>query len=209
MSSHDNFDLAVRPQKPESTNSTPPESSQQSRLDAGSERGYCDSNVAMYIPSVARASPEPTLRSTRYAPTEFSTQPSLTIPPITAPEHPTTQYHSQPSPIESRPIASDNISIHATQVRRNWATHLIRSYRNISRTSKLLLLMSVSASLIQIITCVTVLCFYWDQTCDSQLRIYILLYVARLLVSVPITVLYYLKPARRNRRTAFNMWIDR
>ncbi|KAJ9085962.1 hypothetical protein DSO57_1009012 [Entomophthora muscae] len=206
--SSDNINLSAVSPRPE-TSTTAPDASQQSRLDAVSEQGYCDSNVAMYIPSVARASPEPTLRSLVYAPTEFSTQPSLTIPPSTNSPEPSIPQLLPTSPTEAHPIAADNISVHATQVRRNWATHLIRNYRSISRTSKLLLLISVSTSLIQILICVIVLSLYWHQTCDSQLRVYIIMYVVRLVISVPITVLYYLKPPRRNRRTSFNLWIDR
>ncbi|KAI0242069.1 hypothetical protein L0F63_003599 [Massospora cicadina] len=196
MSSPDNINLTALSSRSEANPAlTPTDNAQQSHVDAGSERAYCDSNIAMYIPSVARGSPEPTLRSLRYAPTDFSTQPSLAFPPASAPEPAVPQHLSQPGNADTRPTASDSISVHATQ--------------HFSRTSKLLLIVSVSASLIQIITCVIVLCLYWNQTCDSPLRIYILLYVARLFVSVPITVLYYLKPPRRNRRTPFSMWIDR
>lgn len=147
--SSDNINLTALPPRPE-TSSSVPDSSQPPGLDAASEQGYCDSNVAMYIPSVARSSPEPTLRSLRYAPTEFSTQPSLPIPNSSPSPEAANSQPPQHDSTDPRPIAADNISVHASQVRRNWASHLIRNYRSISRTSKLLLLISVSASLIQV-----------------------------------------------------------
>ncbi|KAI9297405.1 hypothetical protein K502DRAFT_323307 [Neoconidiobolus thromboides FSU 785] len=196
------------------------------KLDAISETGYCDSNVAVFLPSLNRSSPEPTLRSIPYAATVASNANSVGVSTISQ-QHQlainsetmlnnstnnnadSNSNNNNRNEVNSRNIVEDNISIHASNVRRNWLNHLSRSYHNISRTSKYLLIISVITSLVQIICCIAILAVAWDQPCDAHLNVFILLYLIRLTVSLPITILYYLKPNRSNRNSSFRSWIDR
>ncbi|CAI2166883.1 9592_t:CDS:2 [Funneliformis geosporum] len=105
------------------------------------------------------------------------------------------------------------------QVRRNWLGYIADSFRSISRTSKMLLILNLIMVLIQVVVTIVVLVISRKQSCDKQyLRVFLILYIVRVIVACPVNVYLYLSP-RDNRRNGQNVnenentrrdgWVDR
>ncbi|RIA91371.1 hypothetical protein C1645_767485 [Glomus cerebriforme] len=104
------------------------------------------------------------------------------------------------------------------QVRRNWWGYIVENFRSISRTSKVLLILNLIMVLIQVVVTITVLVISRHQDCDKPLRLFLILYIARVIVACPVNVYLYLNP-RENRRGGQNPnesenprrdgWVDR
>nr|CAG8568355.1 4678_t:CDS:2 [Entrophospora candida] len=99
--------------------------------------------------------------------------------------------------------------------RRNRGNYFIQSFRTISRTSKVLLLLSLAMVAIQVVVTVTILIVAYPKTCDKPLKIFLVLYIIRVIIACPVNVYLYLNP-RDNRRNGQNEnntrrdnWIDR
>ncbi|KAK9687695.1 hypothetical protein K7432_014688 [Basidiobolus ranarum] len=99
-----------------------------------------------------------------------------------------------------------------TLARRNWLSYLFEYYRNASRTSKLMLLLSLISFIIQITSILAVLLVTQNEECDKPLRLYLIFYGARIFLSTPILVAYHLHPGRHNANDHSDIllnWIDR
>ncbi|CAG8623976.1 30501_t:CDS:2 [Racocetra persica] len=106
------------------------------------------------------------------------------------------------------------------QVRRNWWGYIIESFRSISRTSKVLLIMSLVLVIIQVVVTITILVIsaLRNRTCDRPLNVFLILYVIRVIVACPVNVYLHLNP-RDHRRNGQNQdnnepvrrdsWVDR
>ncbi|CAB4399373.1 hypothetical protein RhiirA1_406311 [Rhizophagus irregularis] len=104
------------------------------------------------------------------------------------------------------------------QVRQNWWGYIVENFRSISRTSKVLLILNLTMVLIQVVVTITVLVISRHQECDKPLRLFLILYIARVIVACPVNVYLYLNP-RENRRGGQNPnenenqrrdgWVDR
>ncbi|CAH1757188.1 3462_t:CDS:2 [Entrophospora sp. SA101] len=99
--------------------------------------------------------------------------------------------------------------------RRNRGNYFIQSFRTISRTSKVLLLLSLAMVAIQVVVTVTILIVAYPKTCDKPLKIFLVLYIIRVIIACPVNVYLYLNP-RDNRRNGQNEnnarrdnWIDK
>ncbi|CAG8547039.1 8201_t:CDS:2 [Ambispora gerdemannii] len=84
------------------------------------------------------------------------------------------------------------------RVRWNWIGYLVENFRSASRTSKVLLILSLTMVLIQVIVTVTVLVTSRNQTCDKPLQLFLELYIVRVILACPVNVYLYLNP-RENR----------
>ncbi|CAG8585613.1 39010_t:CDS:2 [Gigaspora margarita] len=107
------------------------------------------------------------------------------------------------------------------QVRRNWWGYIIENFRSISRTSKVLLIMSLILVVIQVVVTVTILVIsaLRNRSCDRPLNVFLILYIIRVIVACPVNVYLHLNP-RDHRRNGQNQndnnepirrdsWIDR
>ncbi|CAG8540677.1 16700_t:CDS:2 [Cetraspora pellucida] len=106
------------------------------------------------------------------------------------------------------------------QVRRNWWGYILENFRSISRTSKVLLIMSLVLVIIQVVVTITILVIsaLRNRTCDKPLNVFLILYVIRVIVACPVNVYLHLNP-RDHRRNGQNQdnnepvrrdsWVDR
>ncbi|CAG8552888.1 12376_t:CDS:2 [Funneliformis caledonium] len=104
------------------------------------------------------------------------------------------------------------------RVRRNWWGYIVDSFRSISRTSKMLLILNLIMVLIQVVVTIVVLVISRNLTCDRPLEVFLMLYIVRVIVACPVNVYLYLNP-RDNRRNGQNQnenenqrrdgWVDR
>lgn len=83
------------------------------------------------------------------------------------------------------------------RVRSHWFTHFVLNWRRSSRSSKLLLGLSMTSIAIQVITCIVVLLFSWEMYCDKPLRVFVTVYLLRQFLTAPITIYLHLAPRRR------------
>jgi hypothetical protein len=87
------------------------------------------------------------------------------------------------------------------RVRSHWFTHFVLNWRRSSRSSKLLLGCSMTLVAIQIIASIGVLYVSWDMYCDKPLRIFVTVYILRLVLTAPINIYTHLAPRRRPTST--------
>ncbi|KAG2191013.1 hypothetical protein INT46_010199 [Mucor plumbeus] len=87
------------------------------------------------------------------------------------------------------------------RVRSHWFTHFVLNWRRSSRQSKLLLGCSMTLVGMQIIASVAVLLFSWEMYCDKPLRVFVTVYILRLVLTAPITIYLHLAPRRRPTST--------
>lgn len=83
------------------------------------------------------------------------------------------------------------------RVRSHWFTHFVLNWRRSSRSSKLLLSLSMIFVAVQIIVSIAVLFFSWDMYCDKPLRVFVTVYLLRLVLMAPINIYLHLAPHRR------------
>lgn len=83
------------------------------------------------------------------------------------------------------------------RVRSHWFTHFVLNWRRSSRQSKLLLGCSMTLVGMQIIASMVVLLFSWEMYCDKPLRVFVTVYILRLVLTAPITIYLHLAPRRR------------
>ncbi|CAG8524799.1 11555_t:CDS:2 [Ambispora leptoticha] len=104
------------------------------------------------------------------------------------------------------------------RVRRNWIGYLVANFRSASRTSKVLLILSLSMVLIQVVVTVAVLVTSRNQTCDKPLQLFLELYIVRVILACPVNVYLYLHPRENRVRGGLNQtenerrrdgWVDR
>ncbi|RUS28951.1 hypothetical protein BC938DRAFT_481243 [Jimgerdemannia flammicorona] len=86
------------------------------------------------------------------------------------------------------------------RVRRHWFGYTADNWRQISRTSKLLLLFSLVTTVLQIIITAIVLSLSAGQTCDKPLELFLILYVIRVVLACPLVIYQHLHPTRIRRR---------
>ncbi|KAI9478461.1 MAG: hypothetical protein EXX96DRAFT_570966 [Benjaminiella poitrasii] len=83
------------------------------------------------------------------------------------------------------------------RVRSHWFTHFVLNWRRSSRSSKLWMGFSMSFVIIQIITSIVVLLISWEMYCDKPLRVFVTVYILRLVLMAPIHIYLHLAPRRR------------
>ncbi|KAI8093737.1 uncharacterized protein BX664DRAFT_330460 [Halteromyces radiatus] len=86
------------------------------------------------------------------------------------------------------------------RVRSHWFTHFALNWRRSSRYSKFVFIYSLTLLALQVLATVIVLCFSWDMYCDKPLRIFLTVYVLRLVLSSPLSIYLHLAPRRQRRR---------
>ncbi|KAI8973319.1 hypothetical protein BDF20DRAFT_914779 [Mycotypha africana] len=82
------------------------------------------------------------------------------------------------------------------RVRSHWFTHFVLNWRRSSRSSKLLLGLSMTLVGIQIISSTAILFYSWGMYCDKPLRIFVAVYIVRLILIAPINIYLHLAPRR-------------
>ncbi|KAI8643679.1 hypothetical protein BD408DRAFT_145667 [Parasitella parasitica] len=87
------------------------------------------------------------------------------------------------------------------RVRSHWFTHFVLNWRRSSRQSKLLLGCSMTLVGMQIIASIAVLFYSWEMYCDKPLRVFVTVYILRLVLTAPITIYLHLAPRRRPTST--------
>ncbi|KAG9304390.1 hypothetical protein G9A89_019952 [Geosiphon pyriformis] len=100
-------------------------------------------------------------------------------------------------------LATTSVRVSAAgsrRVRQNWLSYIIENFRSASRTSKVLLILSLTMVLIQVVVTVAVLVTSRNMECDKPLRLFLELYIVRVLLACPVNVYLYLNP-RENRLT--------
>ncbi|KAI8141591.1 hypothetical protein BJV82DRAFT_618356 [Fennellomyces sp. T-0311] len=85
------------------------------------------------------------------------------------------------------------------RVRSHWFSHFALNWRRSSRSSKLFLASSMTFMAVQVIASIIVLTFSWEMYCDKPLRIFITVYLLRLILSCPLTVYLHLVPRRQQQ----------
>ncbi|CAO3668679.1 unnamed protein product [Rhizopus microsporus] len=86
------------------------------------------------------------------------------------------------------------------RVRSHWFTHFVLNWRRSSRSSKLILGFSMTLVAIQVIASIFVLLASWEMYCDKPLRVFVSVYIVRLVITAPITIYLHLTPRRRSTR---------
>lgn len=86
------------------------------------------------------------------------------------------------------------------RVRSHWFTHFVLNWRRSSRSSKLLLGCSMTLVAIQVIASIAVLFISWEMYCDKPLRVFVTVYIVRLVLTAPINIYTHLAPRRNNGR---------
>ncbi|KXN75041.1 hypothetical protein CONCODRAFT_82576 [Conidiobolus coronatus NRRL 28638] len=170
-----------------------------------SDLGYCDSNVAMYLPSVTRVSLPPTVHSVVSSANEphSTNQNEPSVEPLsqanqqpTPSSNPPVPYQPsanlQPINLQNNPNRLSRATNSGSRVRRNWLIHLLNNYRQASKNSRILLFLTTIYILLQVSGIVTILILNWQKACDQNLKILLILFGARLLVYFPITIYDYL-----------------
>ncbi|KAG1054285.1 hypothetical protein G6F46_001650 [Rhizopus delemar] len=84
------------------------------------------------------------------------------------------------------------------RVRSHWFTHFVLNWRRSSRSSKLHLGFTMTLVAIQVIASLFVLLVSWEMYCDKPLRIFVSVYIVRLVVTAPINIYLHLAPRRRS-----------
>ncbi|KAG1445191.1 hypothetical protein G6F56_009998 [Rhizopus delemar] len=84
------------------------------------------------------------------------------------------------------------------RVRSHWFTHFVLNWRQSSRSSKLHLGFTMTLVGIQLITSIGVLLVSWEMYCDRPLRVFVSVYILRLVVTAPINIYLHLAPRRRS-----------
>ncbi|KAI8074578.1 hypothetical protein BC940DRAFT_46317 [Gongronella butleri] len=93
-------------------------------------------------------------------------------------------------------------------VRSNWLHYLRQAWRRISRTSRVVISSAFIIGLLQIIVTVAILIIGRYEVCDKPLDVYLMVFVARLGLSLPIMVYQHLRPGGNgaHRRRAHQMY---
>ncbi|CAG8582953.1 4444_t:CDS:2 [Diversispora eburnea] len=140
---------------------------------------------------------------------------SSTASPITRSQHRTAVLSSVLSSTPSSSIATTSVRATARgsrRVRQNWWDYIVESFRAISRTSKVLLILSLITVFVQVVITITVLVISKDCDCDRPLRLFLELYIVRVIIACPVNVYLYLNP-RDNRNNHDNprrdSWVDK
>ncbi|KAJ3313812.1 hypothetical protein HDU76_002546 [Blyttiomyces sp. JEL0837] len=104
-------------------------------------------------------------------------------------------------------------------VRRNWVSHLIGNFGSISKSSKILLILTSMIMVAEIVTTSFVLFIAHGSTCDRPLDLYLSVYVVRVAICLPLVIYQYLHPSedtgfgtpRPDIRInhAISQWVDR
>jgi hypothetical protein len=127
-----------------------------------SDLGYCDSNVAMYLPSVTRVSLPPTVHSavsSNEPPPLNLNEPSVEPlsqanhqpPPSTNPPVPyQPSANLQPINLQNNPNRLSRVTNSGSRVRRNWLIHLLNNYRQASKNSRILLFLTTIYIILQV-----------------------------------------------------------
>ncbi|CAG8625198.1 1042_t:CDS:2, partial [Acaulospora morrowiae] len=97
------------------------------------------------------------------------------------------------------PIQNSSRSTASRRVRRNWWGYIVENFRSISRTSKVLLILSLAMVLVQVVVTIVIMIVSQGKPCDRQLRLFLILYIVRVVIACPVNVYLYLNP-RDNRR---------
>ncbi|GAA5817762.1 hypothetical protein MFLAVUS_011315 [Mucor flavus] len=84
------------------------------------------------------------------------------------------------------------------RVRSHWFAHFVLNWRRSSRSSKLILGFSMTFVAIQIVTSIVVLFMSWEMYCDKPLRVFVTVYIVRLVLTAPISIYTHLTPHRRS-----------
>ncbi|KAI8093324.1 uncharacterized protein BX664DRAFT_329445 [Halteromyces radiatus] len=113
---------------------------------------------------------------------------------------PNIQMHTPPIPTTTTSQSpSSAYGVSSRTVRTNWIRFLRDSWRRISRTSKLILGTTFVIGFTQIIITIIMLAIGSNQTCDKPLNIYLIVFVIRLGLSLPLLLYQHLRPSGRNR----------
>ncbi|KAI8394288.1 uncharacterized protein BYT42DRAFT_554101 [Radiomyces spectabilis] len=129
----------------------------------------------------------------RHQPSTSSTGSSASSSSSTRPALPQILTHSASNAVHiSRSTAPTS-----RRVRSHWFTHFALNWRRSSRASKFILSFSMTLVAVQIIASAAVLTFSWDAYCDKPLRVFIVVYILRLILSSPLSIYLHLIPSRR------------
>ncbi|ORX49879.1 hypothetical protein DM01DRAFT_1385040 [Hesseltinella vesiculosa] len=86
-------------------------------------------------------------------------------------------------------------------VRTHWLQYIGHAWNRISRTSKILISTVFTVSLIQIIITIAMLIIGRQESCDKPLNVYLIVFVIRLSIALPLMLYQYLRPTGyRNRQ---------
>ncbi|KAI9008970.1 hypothetical protein CLU79DRAFT_775436 [Phycomyces nitens] len=80
------------------------------------------------------------------------------------------------------------------RVRSHWLAHFVSNWTQSSRSSKILFILSFVVFTLQVIVTAAVLAFYWDMYCDKPLRVFLVVYIIRLVVSSPFSIYLHIVP---------------
>ncbi|ORX85446.1 hypothetical protein K493DRAFT_319969 [Basidiobolus meristosporus CBS 931.73] len=100
-------------------------------------------------------------------------------------------------------------SVHnAVIARRNILSHIRDSYRAISRTNRILLIITSTFSISLVTAMIVVLIVSRDKPCDRPLRVFLILYVIKFGLGIPLTLVHYLHPDGRYPQYSSNVWVQ-
>ncbi|KAJ3081144.1 hypothetical protein HK102_002552 [Quaeritorhiza haematococci] len=106
-------------------------------------------------------------------------------------EDDTASLNSVTRPVPGAPAMMVNHPAMA-RVRRNWVSYLLGHLGEISRASKLLLFVNAATTIAHLSSGAVVLAISWEQSCDQPLRLFIMVYLVRVLVSFPLLAFQHL-----------------
>lgn len=96
-------------------------------------------------------------------------------------------------------VAARSTNQTSRTVRSHWVRYTSDNWRHISRTSKLMLIFSITSVIVQFIATVVVLIISRSQYCDKPLQVILIVYILRLILSTPLSIYQHLNPHYRRR----------
>ncbi|KAI8579924.1 hypothetical protein K450DRAFT_239750 [Umbelopsis ramanniana AG] len=103
------------------------------------------------------------------------------------------------TPANAAAITARSVNPTSRTVRWNWVNYLRSRWQHISSSSKVLLIITTAISIIQIAASVVAVAISGDGTCERPLKIFLIVYAIRVLLSFPFSMYQYLHPRRRRR----------
>ncbi|CAG8550282.1 11218_t:CDS:2 [Paraglomus brasilianum] len=158
-----------------------------------------DDKITVSTSTLSRRISDP-LTTKRDAESSFITTPTTTSP--TRPAANVISTVLSQSPTTALTAASMRAtSAGSRRVRRNWWGYITSSFRSISRSSKLLLILGLIMTIIQIVVTTVVLIISRSQDCDKPLKEFLILYVIRVIIACPVNLYLTLNPRDNNTRS--------
>ncbi|KAG2181190.1 hypothetical protein INT43_008772 [Umbelopsis isabellina] len=150
--------------------------------------GSSDHSISTSLPDVSSQAAAQNLgAATSLSPTDTRAQSSILLESL--------------SPSNAVAITTRTVNTTSRTVRWNWVNYLRDRWRTITSSNKMLLIFTLFLSTVQIVTSIIAIAISDDGVCERPLKIFLIVYTVRVILSFPFSVYQYLHPRRRRRTT--------